>query len=289
MSDEQTFVTKAPEGRCAIRFDDVPRDESLNQYKLYFNPDESEASLPEELQLESYVVVNSSPKSLIFRLPVPGLYQVHILDKHGSELIYLLLECSGPIKKQRPLPITPEAGFGFGTEAQDAGLSEPSREDGMLDVREGEKIRFKFRTQPSTNVRARLVHHDRGSDEFTSRVAHEQKGDQVTVSVRVPYDDHNPEYGLQIDTWEGGNDSDYINVLNYLLTQDQQLTSTVKGRKEQIRDELKLAITDMTPRSLRTPLSSTVRPEVMTRADNLMRIRRRKARPPPPPPPNTYS
>lgn len=230
VSKKLNFITKAPNGRCAIWFQNVPRDEEFDKYSLYFDPESSDTRISDELQTDSYVVVNASPKFLFTRLPVAGRYRLYINNK-DSPLLFLHIVCSGPIKKQ-PFPFAPKGGFGFGNEAQSAGLSDPLRQDGVIKVREGEKIRFKFRKPTSKEVRIRLVHHDRGSDDFISRVTHEQSGDHVTVSVRVPYDDHNPEYGLQIDTCEG--DSDSENALNYLLTPDQQLSGILKTKKSQV-------------------------------------------------------
>ncbi|PVD22895.1 hypothetical protein C0Q70_16154 [Pomacea canaliculata] len=238
--------------QCAIWFQDVPRDEELNKYFLYFDPESSDTPISDELLTNSCVVVNASPKLLFTRLPVAGWYQLYINNKNGSPLLFLHIVCSGPIKKQ-PFPFAPKGGFGFGNEAQSAGLSDPLLQDGVIKVREGEKTRFKFRKPTSKEVRIRPVHHDRGSDDFISRVTHEQSGDHVTVSVRVLYDDHNPEYGLQIDTCEG--DSDSENALNYLLTPDQQLSGILKTKKSQARDDLKMAIADDDTEVLENALS----------------------------------
>ncbi|XP_025109994.1 hillarin-like [Pomacea canaliculata] len=252
LSEKLNFITKAPNGRCAIWFQDVPRDEELNKYFLYFDPESSDTPISDELLTNSCVVVNASPKLLFTRLPVAGWYQLYINNKNGSPLLFLHIVCSGPIKKQ-PFPFAPKGGFGFGNEAQSAGLSDPLLQDGVIKVREGEKTRFKFRKPTSKEVRIRPVHHDRGSDDFISRVTHEQSGDHVTVSVRVLYDDHNPEYGLQIDTCEG--DSDSENALNYLLTPDQQLSGILKTKKSQARDDLKMAIADDDTEVLENALS----------------------------------
>ena len=117
------------------------------------------------------------------RLPAVGIYKLQILDKEGLTLCDLRIHCTGKIEAQRRFPETPEKGYGFSQEAIDAGLVDPSREEGMVVAKEGEKIRFRFRTNRPLVVRARLVHSVLPSQDLDSRVTQEQEDDLVTVKV----------------------------------------------------------------------------------------------------------
>lgn len=59
------------------------------------------------------------------------------------------------------------------------------------------------------------------------------------MQVRVPWEEQNPEFSLQLDAREQNSEAEFVNVLNYLLTPDKQLLYTLKGLEQQVSDWLR--------------------------------------------------
>ena len=109
-------------------------------------------------------------------------------------LCELRIDCTGKIEGQKRFPETPEKGFGFSQEAIDAGLVDPSREEGVVVAHEGEKVRFRFRTTKPLEVRGRLVHSVLPSQQLNDRVSQEQEDDVVIVTVNLVKDFCEPDH-----------------------------------------------------------------------------------------------
>ena len=166
-------------------FHQVPEGEAKIGYKLFFNEKKSKAKIPDKLQLDNYVLRTGTTEqqSVMTRLPVNGIYKLEVLDGDKVRLVVVRIICNGKTQDQRRFPDTPEKGFGFSQEAIDAGLVDPSREDGVVVAHEGEKVRFRFRTMRPLEVQARLVHSVLPSQQLDHRVTQEQEDDVIVVKV----------------------------------------------------------------------------------------------------------
>ncbi|XP_070182533.1 uncharacterized protein [Littorina saxatilis] len=246
LAGKHKLFEEAAGGRCRITFDKIPERSRGIKYKLFFNEEGSKGNLPKDLQLTNYVITEKTmtTQSLVIRLPVVGVYEIRMFDNDMNNLCDMGLKCTGKIGKQKPFPDIPEKGFGFSQEAVDSGLVEASREEGLVVAREGETVRFKFRTSQPLDVQARLVHRFLQSQELESRVTQEEDGDTMTATVKVPYHAQNPEFTLQVNAKEKDSEADFMNVLNYLLTPDKQLVYSDKGQTKQVSDELSAALRD---------------------------------------------
>ncbi|XP_070187830.1 hillarin-like isoform X2 [Littorina saxatilis] len=246
LADKHKLFEEAAGGRCRITFDKMPEKSRGIKYQLFFNEEKSKGNLPKDLQLTNYVITEKTmtTQSFAIRLPVVGIYEIRMFDNDMNNLCDMGLKCTGKIGKQKPFPDIPEKGFGFSQEAVDSGLVNASREEGLVVAREGEKVRFKFRTSQPLDVQARLVHRFLQSQELESRVTQEEDGNTVTVTVKVPYHAQNPEFTLQVNAKTKDSEADFMNVLNYLLTPDKQLVYSDKGQAKQVSDELSAALKD---------------------------------------------
>ena len=164
----------------------MPEGEAIIRYKLLFNKRKSRGKFPEKLQLENYVARNGTTRqqSVVTRLPVNGIYKLKIMDAGKTELCQVRIKCTGEILDQHRFPETFDKGFGFSQEAIDAGLVDPSREEGVLMAQEGEKVRFRFRTVKQLEIRARLLHIVLPSQQLDDRIDKEQEEDVVTITVK---------------------------------------------------------------------------------------------------------
>ncbi|KAK7474116.1 hypothetical protein BaRGS_00034645 [Batillaria attramentaria] len=212
LSDKLKAVTPAPEGRACILFDKLPEGDVTINYTLFYDENKSKRKFPDDKQVEEYVVKMKSPDTrfLLLRLPLNGIYYLKLKDVKNTKLCELRIDVTGVGKTQKRFPAVPELGYGFSQEAVQAGLLDPSRDEGVLVAREGEKVRFRFRTRKPLDVRARLVHSILPSQELENRLTQEEEEDTITIHVKVPYEANNPEFALQIDAKERDGDGDFL-------------------------------------------------------------------------------
>lgn len=234
-SEKQTSRKVAIKGKCSVTFVKPNGSEDL-KYRLYFDKQRSREEMPEDLQLSRYILTNNDnidlTQALVTRLPVNGLYLLDILDESEFELCSMSIEAT-QVRGQQQFP--PGASiFGPTKAAVDMGLVDVSREEGVLVVREGEKIRMRFRSRRSLEVKASLLHNNQLSEDLAERLTVNQKDDEVVIDIKVPYDDFNPEFAVQIQAREKDSDKEFVTVLNYLLTPDTELADTLGDRNKRV-------------------------------------------------------
>ncbi|PVD22292.1 hypothetical protein C0Q70_18101 [Pomacea canaliculata] len=252
-------VVEAKDGKCCISFQSPTGGDSRLDYRLYFDEKPPERKFPDEIQTEHYVnrlKQGERLMSLLVKLPLPGAYQLEVIGIHDNQRCHLVnfrLTCQSVPLDTRPFPSNPDIGYGYDDTARSAGLSDPSHTDGLVVVSSGQAIDFSFKAQPTLDVRPKLVHRDRSREDLRDHVSLSRTEDKATVTARLPDDDASPEYALEIDngvstSWRSaGEDVDgpinrpeekeSVNVLNYLLTCDQDLNVVTKDeRKQLLRD-----------------------------------------------------
>ncbi|PVD21507.1 hypothetical protein C0Q70_17305 [Pomacea canaliculata] len=215
-------VLEADEGKCKITFSH-PRDvKGTLHYNLFFNPKLSNVQLPEDLQLDRYVVEECKLglKSVVTRLPVKGVYRIQLAGSFGENELTPLLEfrinCVGEIKQPVPFPEGCKQ-VGYSEESAELGLVEPSHEEGVVETRKGEKISFQFKLKDKkpAHIKATLINNNRSTEELSQYVTCERTKEDINITVTMP---DVQECGLCI---ENASIPDYD--ISYLLTQDSKL------------------------------------------------------------------
>ncbi|XP_076464058.1 hillarin-like [Babylonia areolata] len=247
LAEKHEAIVEAPGGRCCVSMDQMPEEQCAIRYKLFYNEKRSKKRFPDKLQLDNFVktVRSKGQLSVTTRLPETGIYLLKIMDGEKEELCELLIKSTGKTKAAVPFPPIPDTGLGFSQAAIDAGLVDPSREDGLVVAREGDKVRFRFRTKKPMEIVTRLVHSVLPSQQLDHRVALEEENGVITINVKVPWHANNPEFSLQVDAKpKDSEEEQLVNVLNYLLTSDRELVHSIKGQEQQLREDLEAAMAD---------------------------------------------
>ncbi|XP_025111835.1 kyphoscoliosis peptidase-like [Pomacea canaliculata] len=233
-------VIKSTTGWCLIDMFSQGGGYKL-KYSLLFDEGRSGRKFPKEIPTELYVTIirrTQKTDSFLVRLPVKGTYKFRVLGAHGnttSRLVEFQIVCDDVAPDTHPFPTRPENGFGFGEAAAEAGLSEASHTEGVVPVKSGDEICMRFKVRDHVDISARLIHSTRTPEELRDNVIVERKGDNITVTVRLPADDPKPEYSLEVDTITNRKENDQSTtnlfnfpVLNYLLTSDETLNAVIR-------------------------------------------------------------
>ena len=247
---------QAQDGEGSVLFEGQVTEGHLFRYNLYFIEDK-ETSFPDDLQLESFItitVVSKTPRmrSVFFRLPVTGTYVLEPINESGETLCKLLINCFGDTQKNQPFPGSSGIGYGFQEPALEAGLDDASREEGMIVVREGDKVRFRFgtslpekrhapvaaegeRVALKSRFEARLIQGGgRGPGTSNRHVKVEEEEGKLVVEARVPHGSKDFQIAVQIHARD---EKGLTNAANYLLTSDAGMVAKAARRTfaEQVR------------------------------------------------------
>lgn len=179
--------------------------------------------------------------SLMVRIPVTGTYKLEVNGLHQGEecrLVNFRIVCDY-VSETRPFPSAPDTVFGFGEAAAEAGLTEPSHTEGLVPVKTGEEKMFDFKVKEDVDIAARLVHSTRTPEQLRDNVSVHREEDNATVTARLPADDPEPEYSLEVNTFkktegESISEKETTNALNYLLTSDKALTAIITDKSKQV-------------------------------------------------------
>ena len=185
-------------------------------YELYLNTKESKQKLPRGVQLDRYVAIMNSERETTFdlRLPVKGIYKLVILDSNDEWVVFYKIICDLPKRKVQPFPVNTEIGFGPGLKTETSGLCADTHKNGVIIVRETQKVQVRFTLRKTVNVQTTLVHVNKSSEDLKKFVSHTIKNKELVVNVGIP---NNGEYALQINSRDKGTGHEYSNVCNYLL------------------------------------------------------------------------
>ena len=218
-------------------------------YNLYFK-EEAGKTFPDDLQLESYItttVVSRKPpmRSVFFTLPVTGTYILELINESDETLCKLLIHCFGDVKKNQPFLGSSDIGYGFQETAQEAGLEDASREEGMIVAREGDKVKWRF-TKTSCKPRQIPVPADGEKvnlkSRFTARVLQgggrpdlsnkylkvEEEEGELVVEAKVPCGSKSFQLAVQIHARD--DEQGLTNAANYLVTSDTGMVAAAAGR-----------------------------------------------------------
>ncbi|KAK7480271.1 hypothetical protein BaRGS_00028439 [Batillaria attramentaria] len=239
-------------GKYCIDFQHPNRLNVTLMYKLYYNEALSARKFPEQLQIDRFVTRLKRPhgiKSLLLKLPIAGIYKLTVgCECEGTTyaiLVEFRLICKDP-SNTLPFPSNPDIGFGYDEATARSGLRNPSHKGAIIPVKAGESVIIKFQANNTARVRATLKHFDQAQVQRVQNVDIARQDRNTTVNVRLPEDEANPECALEINICRsgqapgtaGGDDvvkEMFMNVLNYLLTSDQDLynASDNQSTKEQ--------------------------------------------------------
>lgn len=236
LSSQHAAILKSENGKSDITFQHSETIDADLDYTLLFDEANSKESIPSSLQLDRFVIQHGDQKekSLRVRFPVKGIYKVKVSGKTKFKalLASFRLVCEDVMKDVQPYPINPTIGFGYSKVAEDMGLSKPSVVKGIMVVRQGETVKFRFRCKAKLDIQTLLVHKDKKPEDLSSYVVQDRSDDDVTVTVTIPDHAQNPEYALQVNVRQEGSAGEYNNVVNYLLTHDRNETSEPDKEQE---------------------------------------------------------
>lgn len=194
-----------------------------------------------EIQFPFRMSQTLQTRSLLVRLPETGTYKLELTGVHKGntcKLLHFRIDCDYVPPETRPFPSHPKNGFGFGEAAAEAGLSEPSHSEGIVEVERGEEVNIHFKVEASLDISPRLIHFFWKPDDLHDNVFVRREEANVTITVKVPTDDPAPEFSLEIDTIKNshGPTEPCVNaqVLNYLLTCDKKLHSIITDKTKQV-------------------------------------------------------
>ena len=193
---------------------------------------------------------DSGIASLLTRLPVKGTYKIEVTGRHDERTRTLgkfLLICSSEPSNPKPFPPIPEHGFGYDDVAKNAGLTEPSCTKGVVLVQQGQTADFHFQVQDNVDVKPKLRHASRPSEDLDRHVDVTREASVLKVCVTLPGDDPNPEYSVELyvrklrQLLAGGIlvededlDASFENVLSYLLTSDKKVEEASKDEAKEV-------------------------------------------------------
>ncbi|XP_076443688.1 uncharacterized protein LOC143282090 [Babylonia areolata] len=235
MDPDVKVCVEAKDGINTLRISGKHSADNPFLYHLYYEETLTE-TWPEDLNPESYITVmtvsdDPPTRALFFKLPVVGSYFLEWINKDDDTLLKLQIKCTGDPRKNAPFPGNPKSGYGALEAAEQAGVKEPSRKEGMIIAREGDKIGLKFRF-PEKKARrqfeARFV--DRRNQQLGgekhAKVVEEE--DQLVVKTQVPFGKAPSELALQISMRD--ENDEVTDVAQYLVTQDNSLMATATQR-----------------------------------------------------------
>lgn len=241
-------MTYCVAGRSDIAFEHAENMDVELDYTLFYDEHNSGQKLSRNMNLERYVIQYGSltRKSLRIRFPVVGIYKIKItsITDRTNVICSFRLECYEALTEVQPYPVKPKIGFGFGKAAANVGLTQPSRVNGIISVRQGEKITLQFRCQRKVEVQSVLVHAVISSAQLASHVMHEQSGGDLRVTVHVPWSKAYLEYALLVNVRPEGSEGAFENAVNYLLTEEDECEDSLYCPRE---DDIKIDVIKSTP------------------------------------------
>nr|KAG5690438.1 hypothetical protein BaRGS_010065 [Batillaria attramentaria] len=239
-------VLEPLDGTVCIDFQHPVDGKAQLRYKLYFNEELSGCAFPTDLQsdLDLYVVrlrEQKGIKSLLIRLPIPGVYKIDVNGVYNGEYTSLgeFRINSKAAATRDPFPSNPPIGFGFDESVTHAGLSHPSHTDAVVPVQRGQDVSFKFQVRSDRAVSAKLRHHKHKPEDLAGLVGVMNQDDgKTTIRVAVPKDEATTEFALEVNLGRKHALDSFVNVLNYLLTEDKEAYDASHDESKEIHREL---------------------------------------------------
>lgn len=215
----------ATDGKCHLSIQAKDEKwEGILEYKLYFKHVESKGSIPDDLQLDKYVIMERSVNQLwkfIIRFPVTGVYKLEIYGGQSPGIISLVCEfklfCDSTMEYVRQLPCDPGLiGFGPTPKLESIGLTSPSQPGGIILIRRHEEVSITFILKRKVSVRSELVHTEMKTEVLQQYISQKSVNKKLQLNVNVP---EIGEYALRMYAKNKQTNREE-NVCNYLLSSD---------------------------------------------------------------------
>lgn len=214
----------AVDGKCHIAIQaKIAKWNGILKYRLYFNNDESQNSIPDDLQLDKYVIMERSSNQLwtfIIRFPVAGVYKMEIIggpEGDISSICDFKLFCDTAMENVRPLPCNPGViGFGPTPKLESVGLTSPSQSGGIIVINKNQQVNLSFGMKQEVSIRTELVHNEITSEKLQENIDQKVVNNKLQVNVKVP---EPGEYALRMYVKDKETNTEE-NVCNYLLSSD---------------------------------------------------------------------
>lgn len=192
------------------------KEDCVYTYELYFNHEQSKATLPAEIQLEKYVAILNEGKSVRFRVRFPseGIYKLLIYGD-DSLLCEFKIQCDEDVDNVKPFPCNPESGFGPSTTTEEAGLKAKSHQSGVISIKKTRNVNIRFNVTKNVLVQTVLLQNNVAQETLSQYVNHKVKNQELDINVDLP---QQGEYALQINTKDKESGGSFTNACNYLLT-----------------------------------------------------------------------
>lgn len=203
-------------GVCDVGIKKLGKEDCVYTYELYFNHEQSKATLPAEIQLEKYVAILNEGKSVRFRVRFPseGIYKLLIYGD-DSLLCEFKIQCDEDVDNVKPFPCNPESGFGPSTTTEEAGLKAKSHQSGVISIKKTRNVNIRFNVTKNVLVQTVLLQNNVAQETLSQYVNHKVKNQELDINVDLP---QQGEYALQINTKDKESGGSFTNACNYLLT-----------------------------------------------------------------------
>ncbi|XP_062612184.1 hillarin-like, partial [Saccostrea cucullata] len=207
--------------------DEIRNTEPMNKTETEHN-DSSNSQSPSDLR--KYVFMSRANSRVVFDVdfPVPGTYVLDIdgrtlSEKGGHNTESLLCQFKFSCNKcslhdeRFPLPDTPEIGWGPTPHCMRYGVRPASHGYGHIYIspKETVKIRFDYNGKYEFKTNIMSMKSSVNTEKISTCTISPNK---LTVEVNIPDEGH---YALKLFA-KKGNDSEFINVINYMLIYDQK-------------------------------------------------------------------
>ena len=210
-------------GELDLSFD-VDSESAKNahyKYLLYRSQDLDAAKAQED----RFVFFTKSYNSVNYNLKCPenGRYKLDLFGKDITKhenfdlVCSYLIESKKGIKNLKPLPDSPDIGWGCGPEAQTIGLQPLSHPKAIIDTKDG-KATIKFKTKKLLSVMCGLKRPPKEEYELKDYFYVKSENDEVEINVRLP---EPGEYAMNIFAASADAESTLSNVCNYLIRCDK--------------------------------------------------------------------
>ncbi|ESO86674.1 hypothetical protein LOTGIDRAFT_166946 [Lottia gigantea] len=193
-------------------------------YTLYFRTGQ-EKEFPATISADKYVILSNPDLkgeiSIEVRFPVEGIYRLNfqLQSKFHRTFLKFILKCEDAKFKCKPLPLTPEIGWGPGKEAKQIGIKDISHTDGIIHTKASEDLNIEFKVNPGTTISTRYLTTTKPANdqEMKKRVKTRVRNGDVHIWVNLI----DGEGVIEISAKKKGSNEPTQNVINYLVSTEE--------------------------------------------------------------------
>lgn len=221
MASNTDGIIRTQDGKCSFSIKSIEEKEPPTlSYELFFNHQESDEMIPEEIQLDKFVAVMNEKGRTTFhmRFPVKGIYKLTMLSEDHEWVCFFKIICDKERLRCEPYPLLDtDIGFGPCRETKEMGLEPLTHRSAVIGIRGRQEVDIQFALTKEVDIRAYMVNNKINREDLEEHIEQRVQSGMLTFRVGVP---KNGEYGLVIEGQDREEGGGYKNVCNYLLTSE---------------------------------------------------------------------